>query len=110
MLKEKLLFMLNNLYTVTSRARDVFTCKLCDKEHPIFKAHFPGHPLLPGFVLIDMCEIEFSQKIRFIKKISFLEEILPKDELEFVLCQKKSPLHVEVRSAGKIKAVLVYGV
>ncbi len=100
--------MLTNLYIITQKKENFFTCKLHDEKHPIFQAHFPNNPLLPGFTLIDMCEKEFNHKIKKIKKISFLQKILPSQSLEFHLTQKGKLLHVEVKSAYKLKATLSY--
>jgi 3-hydroxyacyl-[acyl-carrier-protein] dehydratase len=51
--------LLNNLYTiqatVLSDAGDKVTATISlNKEHPIFKGHFPGNPILPGVCTVQI--------------------------------------------------------
>lgn len=102
--------MLTNLYKIIKKSEDSFSIKLCDKNHEIFKAHFPSNPLLPGFILIDICEIEFAKKIKKIKKASFLKPILPTQEISFFMEKKGNFLHVNVKNSDENVALIVYGI
>jgi 3-hydroxyacyl-[acyl-carrier-protein] dehydratase len=51
--------LLNNLYTLLSLGfsedRDAFTATiLLQKDHPVFKGHFPGNPILPGVCTVQI--------------------------------------------------------
>jgi 3-hydroxyacyl-[acyl-carrier-protein] dehydratase len=53
-----------------------------NKEHPIYKAHFPGNPIMPGVCIIQLCkelmeqqtgETLFLQKIHNVKFLSVID-------------------------------------
>lgn len=88
--------MLNNLYKILEQKSDFLSIRLSDEKHKIFKAHFPSNPLLPGFLLIDICQEEFKFSIKKIKKISFLKPILPNENIEFKLQIKPKSFHVDI--------------
>lgn len=56
--------------------------KLSDEKHPIFMAHFPEYPILPGFTLVDILAEILSDDVFHIKYAKFLTHILPNDILE----------------------------
>ncbi|SRR5690625_855643 len=77
----------NNLYQLKSIKKsqeDVFDVQISlDKNHAIFKGHFPGNPVLPGVCMVQiMKEIsaEITDKelqLKTSKSIKFLELINP---------------------------------
>lgn len=71
--------LVDNLYKILSK--DTFNCsiKLSAKNHPVFKAHFPGNEILPGFLQIDIIAQIFNHKITTINKAKFISLILPND-------------------------------
>lgn len=56
-----------------------------NKDHPVFKGHFPGNPIVPGVVQIqvmkDLLERVFNKKIFLnqVKSIKFINVINPFD-------------------------------
>jgi 3-hydroxyacyl-[acyl-carrier-protein] dehydratase len=49
--------LLNNLYTIqniTETEKIIQATVLLQAGHPIFKGHFPGHPVLPGVCMLEM--------------------------------------------------------
>lgn len=56
---------------------------LCDEKHPIFKAHFPTKPILPGFMNFDIVEELFDIKIITVKKAKFLKTVEPNQTLTY---------------------------
>jgi 3-hydroxyacyl-[acyl-carrier-protein] dehydratase len=51
--------LLNNLYTLSSfgfsEPKDKISARiLLNKEHPVFKGHFPGNPILPGVCTVQI--------------------------------------------------------
>jgi len=67
----------DNLYTVEYKDENKTIIKLSDANHPIFKAHFPTEPLLPGYLNFDIVGEVFGIEIKSIKKAKFLKKILP---------------------------------
>jgi len=59
------------------------TITLCDETHPVFKAHFPTKPILPGFMNFDIVEELFKIKIKTIKKAKFLKTVEPNQTLVY---------------------------
>lgn len=73
--------MFDGLYEVISKDENSAVIKLTDKKHPIFKAHFPRHPVLPGFVHFEIVANIFDLEITSIKKAKFMDLVLPKQTL-----------------------------
>ncbi|MDA3909693.1 MAG: hypothetical protein PF437_11460 [Sulfurimonas sp.] len=89
--------MFDGLYEVISKNEDEAVIKLTDKKHPIFKAHFPRHPILPGFIHFEIVADVFNLEIQSIKKAKFMSLVTPKQTLKYkknankfsVLCEDK---------------------
>jgi len=88
---------LDKLYVVQSKNDNMAIVKLSDASHPVFKAHFPSHPVLPGFVHLEIISNAFGIEIDKIKKAKFLKTALPEQILIYernsnkfkVLCDKQ---------------------
>lgn len=70
----------------------LFQIKLSDENHPIFKAHFPKNPILPGFLQIDISQYLFKLDIKKIKKAKFLQIIKPNEILDIKLQKDKNKI------------------
>ncbi len=89
--------LLDGLFEVLNKDKSQATVALSDQEHPIFKAHFPSNPILPGFVHFEIASALFDIEITTIKKAKFTEMVLPEQILEYkrdgskftVLCESK---------------------
>jgi len=79
--------MFEGLYEVISKSENEAVIKLSDKKHPIFKAHFPMHPVFPGFTHFEIVSNIFNMEITSIKKAKFMAIIKPKEMLRY---EKKS--------------------
>lgn len=75
--------MFEGLYEVISKSENEAIVKLSDKKHPIFKAHFPRHPILPGFAHFEIVADVFDMKITSIKKAKFMSLVTPKQVLKY---------------------------
>jgi len=57
------------------------------KDHPAFSGHFPGNPILPGVVLLDVTlhaiatATGISLDVYLINSVKFLSPALPNDAL-----------------------------
>ena len=80
--------LLGNLCNIEKRTDNadctVFTVNL-DKNHFIYKAHFPGEPITPGACLFQICtellEESLGRKvcIKTVKNVKFLQVIRPEE-------------------------------
>jgi len=75
--------LIDGLYTIVSKDETKAIVKLSDKDHPIFKAHFPTKALLPGFVNFEIVADAFNIEITSIKKAKFLKPALPEQTLVY---------------------------
>ena len=75
--------LLDNFYTVKFKNDTKAIIKLSDENHPIFKAHFPTKPIMPGFINIDIISDIFDLELTNIKKARFLKTVLPNQELTY---------------------------
>lgn len=100
--------MLSDLYEIKKKESQSFTIKLASCEHDIFQAHFPRNPLLPGFVMLEICSKVLKHEIVVIKKAKFLNPALANDELEFLLKQDKRKVSVKILKESIKIAEIVY--
>jgi len=75
--------LLDRFYEVLEKYEDRAVIKLTNKEHPVFKAHFPNQPILPGFIYFDIASQIFDINITSIKRSKFLKPALPNQVLVF---------------------------
>lgn len=73
--------MIEGLYSIIKQSTDEVVIKLASKDHPVFQAHFPNNPILPGFALIDIMEKVLNDNIVYISKSKFISHMLPDDIL-----------------------------
>ena len=72
-----------DLYTIDSIDEQRAVITLCDETHPLFKAHFPTKPILPGFMNFDIVEKLFDIKVTAVKKAKFLKTVEPNQTLTY---------------------------
>jgi 3-hydroxyacyl-[acyl-carrier-protein] dehydratase len=99
-----------NLYTIISelpgedQAGRIYEIKI-NKGHPVFKAHFPGNPVLPGVCMMQIIKEvteKYSGKKLFMEKcfnVKFLAlvnpEIKPVLRLEMQIFQEGNTIRVK---------------
>ena len=93
--------MTNNLYNIVSKTPNEIKIKLCDKNHNIFKAHFPNNPILPGFLQIDIIAEILEDKITTINKSKFISHILPNDEIIYNITIKNNKKIIKIMKKDK---------
>lgn len=79
----------DNLFTIVGReeGQPVFQIRI-NKDWPIYKAHFPGHPITPGVCIVQMIQellqVWLSREVNLIKakNVKYLAIISPEEVLE----------------------------
>lgn len=75
--------LIDNLYSVEFKDDTKAIIKLSSSDHPVFKAHFPTKPILPGFINFDIVSELFNLDITKIKKAKFIKIIEPNQTLTY---------------------------
>jgi len=75
--------LIKNLYSIEFKDDKKAVIKLADENHPIFKAHFPTKPILPGFINLEIVSDVFEIKITEVKRAKFLKIIEPDQTLVY---------------------------
>lgn len=100
--------MLSDFYTVTSMGSNQVKITFTGPTHAIFKGHFPDNPLVPGFVLIDICEIVFALTIKKLNKATFLIPIEPSDVV-YLSCRKAAKTtRIDLHKGDELAAHLTF--
>ena len=89
-------YLSKELYSVSSQSDTSVVIKLTDASHPIFKAHFEGMPLLPGFLQIDIIAEILEKEIDAITSAKFVQKILPEEKLTYLISPTKSGVRVKL--------------
>ncbi|MFW5990248.1 MAG: 3-hydroxyacyl-ACP dehydratase [Campylobacterales bacterium] len=73
-----------------------FVVVLSNKNHPIFKAHFPNYPIMPGFLLIEIAIEVLRTTPKCIKSAKFIAHALPEDRLTYSFISKGNKTKIVV--------------
>lgn len=102
---------LSNLYTIITleQSGNQITGTLqIDAAHPVFQGHFPGSPVLPGVVQLEMVKAVLSKAFErpfALKEMStckFLEVLNPAETPELTIyIQYKGDELLDVNASGK---------
>jgi len=76
--------LLDGLYRVLNANEREAGVLLSDENHPIFQAHFPLRPILPGFVHLEIISDIFNIEINGVKKAKFTNLVLPSQTLQYI--------------------------
>ena len=98
----------DNLYTIVSQQKenglDTFRIRL-HPEWPIYKAHFPGHPITPGVCIVQMVQ-ELLQEclhrkviLQKAKHIKYVSIISPEEVTDLTVTFSK----IETQPDGSLK-------
>lgn len=88
--------MIDNLYMILKQGLEEITIKLTNESHPIFQAHFPNNPILPGFALIDIMAKILDDSIINIHHSKFITHCLPNDILVCKIKTEKKKRNIKI--------------
>ena len=98
----------DNLFTIVSQqeqdASVVFRVQL-HPEWPIYKAHFPGHPITPGVCIVQMVQellqVHMNRDLRLseAKNIKYVSIVSPEEMTELTITFSK----IEQQPDGRFK-------
>jgi len=87
------------LYEVIAQSEEEVIILLSDASHKIFKAHFEGMPLLPGFLQIDIVAEVLNKEIEAITSAKFVQKVLPLEQLTYKIAPTKRGVQVKASNA-----------
>jgi len=76
--------LIENLFNIEYKDENKAVIKLCDENHPVFKAHFPDYPILPGFINFEIVTKIFGVEFKTIKRAKFLKAIHPNETVTYI--------------------------
>lgn len=74
-----------DLYEVVEKSDTAISVKLADSSHPVFQAHFPGNPLLPAFMQLDIIAAVVEKEIDAVVTAKFVKPVLPGASLHYTI-------------------------
>jgi 3-hydroxymyristoyl/3-hydroxydecanoyl-(acyl carrier protein) dehydratase len=86
------------------RVEDVKTGLPIPKEHPAYDGHFPGHPMLPGVVLLAEAMAALDKREWNVDNAKFLQPVAPGTALTLSHEETAAGLRFEIESAGGVVA------
>ncbi|MFA7091151.1 MAG: hypothetical protein WC149_04785 [Arcobacteraceae bacterium] len=93
-----------NLYTITQSSQQEKQIRLCDESHVSFQAHFPGNPILAGFLQVDIAQELFNIQIKKIKRVKFLQLVKPSVILIYRISNHK--ITIEDQHNNKVSEIV----
>ena len=98
----------DNLFTIVSQQQDediaIFQVRL-NPEWPIYKAHFPGHPITPGVCIVQMVQellqvlLHRELNLRQAKNVKYVSIVSPEEVTDLTVTFSK----IEEQPDGSLK-------
>lgn len=117
---------LNNLYIVSAICKESevpYAVIRFNPRHDLYKAHFPGHPITPGVILLQIATIMLEhiedkqlqlqevENIKFNKTVGSNDTInIVYNKVEEINNQLKASIQIEIRGTVYAKMLLTYNI
>lgn len=87
---------IKSLYIILKKNKREITIQLTDASHPIFKAHFPNNPILPGFCHIEILSAILEDKITKVNFLKLQQKTVPKETITYTLAKKSNKRVIKI--------------
>jgi len=87
---------------------DKVIVEFTSKDHPVFMAHFPQNPILPGFLLIDVISEILQDSVIKIVLSKFISPIVPNDIIGYNIERKMKRKIITVFKNDKKVSEIIY--
>ncbi|MEN8304528.1 MAG: hypothetical protein ABFQ64_10715 [Campylobacterota bacterium] len=100
--------MIEELYRVLEHDSDKVIVKFSSEDHPVFVAHFPQKPILPGFLLIDVISEILKDTVVKIVRSKFISHVLPNDSITYTIETNMKRRKITVSKDAKKVSEIIY--
>lgn len=100
--------MLDKFYKTVEKNENRAVVKLADETHPVFKAHFPGAPIVPGFIQIEIAAQILGDRIKKVLHGKFRTHLLPGDTVNYDIKQEENVVKVKLTKENKRVSEFAY--
>lgn len=77
-------------------------------EHPCLPGHFPGHPLVPGVLMLEQVARALrdwrQQRLVRVREVKFLAPLHPQEMVELELTGRSGQVRFEMHRNGQLLA------
>jgi 3-hydroxyacyl-[acyl-carrier-protein] dehydratase len=94
-------YLSDGLYRIIKKGEEAVEIELSGASHPVFRAHFEGMPLLPGFLQIDIIAEILDKEIDEITSAKFVSKVLPEESLLYTIAPTKSGVRIKVSNRNE---------
>ena len=92
----------------TSSDNSYRTVYCVSPDHPCLPGHFPGHPVVPGVLMLEQVAQALrdwrSQRLARVREAKFLAPMYPEEVAELELMDRSGQVRFELRRDGKVLA------
>jgi len=96
------------MYRVIEQKGGYVRVRLARNEHPVFRAHFPGDPILPGFVQIEIIAQILGEVVVAIEYSKFISPVFPEETITYIVEHKEAKTKVKIMKDAKKVSEFVY--
>ena len=100
--------MTQGLYNILEHDSNKVIVEFTSKDHPVFMAHFPQNPILPGFLLIDVISEILQDSVVKIVRSKFISPIVPNDIIGYNIERKMKRKIITVFKNDKKVSEIIY--
>ncbi len=100
--------MIKGLYEVLEHDSNKVIVEFASGDHPVFIAHFPQSPILPGFLLIDIISEILKDTVVKIVRSKFISHIIPNDIITYSIETKIMRKKITVFKNDKKVSEIIY--